>query len=277
MVWGTRFDDGVKVQYWIARNDPYDPEVHIHNPPAADLPITDEILLYDENMGIRRGSGGGRGRFGGVDSPWRDRWETVKNIAFGQGGYRKVTCLQPPDKSTNGRQKVVWSNALRKDAGGVMGKAINGTGSLSASDYVRHVNSEWSKTVFAISNPDDYEWCHLWGHGLGGDETPENLVAGTHACNTEQLEIESWLRDKAARRTYLHIEVRAQIAKNGPPYHLAEMIEYKVYAAGESDPGGLLYTKCINARRPNEPSKEERRRTWDELDRAFQLYNRKNV
>jgi hypothetical protein len=36
----------------------------------------------------------------------------------------------------------------------------------------------------------DQEWCHLLGHGDKGEEKPENFVAGSKHCNTEQLAIE---------------------------------------------------------------------------------------
>lgn len=37
----------------------------------------------------------------------------------------------------------------------------------------------------------DQEWCHLRGHGDGGEERVGNFVAGSNHCNTEQLAIES--------------------------------------------------------------------------------------
>ncbi|MFI1768741.1 DUF4157 domain-containing protein [Streptomyces sp. NPDC020800] len=40
-----------------------------------------------------------------------------------------------------------------------------------------------------------YEWCHLVGDGDGGPSTPQNLVIGTNAVNTEQLAMETGLRD----------------------------------------------------------------------------------
>ncbi len=39
--------------------------------------------------------------------------------------------------------------------------------------------------------PTDQEWCHLLGHGDGGDERFGNFVSGSFHCNTEQLAMES--------------------------------------------------------------------------------------
>jgi hypothetical protein len=44
------------------------------------------------------------------------------------------------------------------------------------------------------SIPTDQEWCHLKGHGDGGDERVGNFVSGSFHCNTEQLAIESGQR-----------------------------------------------------------------------------------
>jgi len=46
----------------------------------------------------------------------------------------------------------------------------------------------------------EQEWCHLVGHGDGGDEVFENFISGSKHCNTEQLAIETGQR--TARRTY---------------------------------------------------------------------------
>jgi hypothetical protein len=39
--------------------------------------------------------------------------------------------------------------------------------------------------------PTNQEWCHLLGHGDGGDERLGNFVSGSFHCNTEQLAMES--------------------------------------------------------------------------------------
>ncbi|WP_346363462.1 hypothetical protein [Bosea sp. (in: a-proteobacteria)] len=44
------------------------------------------------------------------------------------------------------------------------------------------------------------EWCHLVGHGDGGDEVFENFISGSQHCNTEQLAIETGQR--TARAAY---------------------------------------------------------------------------
>jgi hypothetical protein len=44
------------------------------------------------------------------------------------------------------------------------------------------------------SLPVNQEWCHLRGHGDGGQEYPGNFVSGSFHCNTEQLAIETGQR-----------------------------------------------------------------------------------
>jgi hypothetical protein len=50
--------------------------------------------------------------------------------------------------------------------------------------------------------PTDQEWCHLLGHGDGGDERIGNFVSGSYHCNTEQLAIESAQRPVTHRSKY---------------------------------------------------------------------------
>lgn len=55
--------------------------------------------------------------------------------------------------------------------------------------------------------PSGQEWCHLHGHGDGGDERVPNFVLGSAHCNTEQLAIESAHREitqSAGARYILH-------------------------------------------------------------------------
>jgi hypothetical protein len=45
----------------------------------------------------------------------------------------------------------------------------------------------------------DQEWCHLYGHGDGGNETLDNFISGSKHCNTEQLAIEKGQRRVSQR------------------------------------------------------------------------------
>ena len=58
------------------------------------------------------------------------------------------------------------------------------------------VQSDWGVLKVASSNllPINQEWCHLRGHGDGGEEYPGNFVSGSYHCNTEQLAIETGQR-----------------------------------------------------------------------------------
>lgn len=58
------------------------------------------------------------------------------------------------------------------------------------------VQGDWGTLKVASSNyfPINQEWCHLRGHGDGGDEYPGNFVSGSYHCNSEQLAIETGQR-----------------------------------------------------------------------------------
>jgi hypothetical protein len=52
----------------------------------------------------------------------------------------------------------------------------------------------------------EQEWCHLFGHGDGGAETPENFVSGSKHCNSEQLALE------LAQRLYRDKGIRVKVS-----------------------------------------------------------------
>lgn len=108
------------------------------------------------------------------------------------------------------------NRSLRQDAGQVMSALRSfstefiGSGSLSAAEVTRAIlrrrtsadskpqdsraGADWRllKLAEIADGPTtDQEWCHLHGHGDGGDERVGNFVAGSFHCNTEQLAIES--------------------------------------------------------------------------------------
>jgi len=58
------------------------------------------------------------------------------------------------------------------------------------------VREDWGVLKLSSSNymPVSQEWCHLRGHGDGGNEYPGNFVSGSYHCNTEQLAIETGQR-----------------------------------------------------------------------------------
>lgn len=63
------------------------------------------------------------------------------------------------------------------------------------------------------------EWCHLLGHGDGGKEIPENFVAGSQHCNTEQLALE--LTQRIYRDEQPRVKVSAYLLPSNLPAHRA--------------------------------------------------------
>ena len=105
----------------------------------------------------------------------------------------------------------------RLAAGGVMAKLRNyissspkpgSDSSLSASDMSAWEMTQSDKAREAWKEikqsnrdtlPINQEWCHLLGHGDGGDERLGNFVSGSFHCNTEQLAMESKDRRKVTQ------------------------------------------------------------------------------
>jgi len=82
------------------------------------------------------------------------------------------------------------------------------------------------------------EWCHLVGHGDTGTDEPDNLVAGSHYANTEQLAMETAAR--AIRNLVKKNDVPVRVLLKVTAYlhdetNIAEMIRYKVYLERTDD------------------------------------------
>lgn len=58
-----------------------------------------------------------------------------------------------------------------------------------------------------LSGMGDAEWLHMIGHQLGGEDVPENLVAGSHALNTAMIPIENEVHDIASQNIPINYAV----------------------------------------------------------------------
>lgn len=77
--------------------------------------------------------------------------------------------------------------------------------------------------------PTNQEWCHLRGHGDGGEESPGNFVSGSFHCNTEQLAIETGQRlvtQQMPERTFL-LHTTAYLLRDATNYESKVDIERK--------------------------------------------------
>jgi len=59
----------------------------------------------------------------------------------------------------------------------------------------------------ALSGIKDAEWLHMIGHQLGGEDIPENLVAGSHSLNTAMIPIENAVHDIASQKIPINYRV----------------------------------------------------------------------
>ncbi|SFF06126.1 hypothetical protein SAMN05518672_11517 [Chitinophaga sp. CF118] len=105
------------------------------------------------------------------------------------------------------------SRNMRESAGSVMAGIVpfykfpvtGNPSNLSANEFCKSVLkysnealTSWQriKSAGLAGKPveTEQEWCHLLGHGDGGDERVGNFVCGSYDCNTEQLAIETGQR-----------------------------------------------------------------------------------
>ena len=106
-------------------------------------------------------------------------------------------------------------------------------------DAVRTANNSGNGSYISASTyagEDGWEWLHLHGHGIGGLETPDNLVAGSHGANTEMAAIECAVKKVMGASTPVAIRVSAALEKGerlGKPSVKATAIFYTITASGK--------------------------------------------
>ncbi|WP_347557370.1 hypothetical protein [Robbsia sp. KACC 23696] len=74
----------------------------------------------------------------------------------------------------------------------------------------------------------DQEWCHLLGHGDGGEDASYNLVAASKHCNTQQLAIETAIRRFEDIHKHLHVHASAYLMGNAGEFLSATQAQNRV-------------------------------------------------
>jgi hypothetical protein len=100
----------------------------------------------------------------------------------------------------------------------------------------------------SISTAPRWHWCHLIGHGLGGDDGPGNVLAGTMQNNGEQMAIENALVLYANEHA-LNIEIMVQGTRlnAGDGRFMGDVIKYEINCHAAGTPL-TLYLDCQPSR-----------------------------
>jgi len=168
-------------------------------------------------------------RFWSYDWGWLSSWYGWAQVASG-GGVRLFKRranlgrrLTPPKQATRKKQKGA---SARGQGPGVGVTAAGARGSPKAAMGGR--TAQQAALHAGRGAGERYEWCHLIGHGEGGQEHVNNLVAATHFANTEQLAVEQAFR-AARRRHGLHAVGMKVTAYTVPGFaDVADSIRYKL-------------------------------------------------
>ena len=153
-------DNGNKVEKSCIKNSPRPPE--LPNLPIRANPYTQVIA------NIQKKPSGDRGARRAIKS---------KGAFLGKSQGPRASAGTVMARVTNERSATAYLNRILEadqTAKEELGK-IKGAGPITTS-------------------PVNQEWCHLLGHGDGGGEWVGNFVCGSYHCNTEQLAIESAIR-----------------------------------------------------------------------------------
>ena len=204
----------------------------------------------------------------GIDPPISFRLD--KNLQF----FKNYTKPGGPAGAylKNKGNPLYREKGKRISAGSVMGRIVGDIGvdpkpivtssSLSATNFGNWVLSQSEKSLQEFKElkdttrgylPTDQEWCHLLGHGDGGDERLGNFVSGSFHCNTEQLAMESKGRRQVTQRApkhtyelrstaYLFNDDQALLSKNYLRNDSAYQKMAKVYDALKKKQGKTMRT-----------------------------------
>lgn len=99
-----------------------------------------------------------------------------------------------------------------------------------------------------------YEWCHLWGHGLGGTDQAGNLVAASKHANSEQLQMERIVH--GYRNKGIVLRVGWERFGGDPLGRVARTIVFELLFGGR-----VIYSRNILGLRATAP-------TWAEVARV---------
>ena len=152
--------------------------------------------------------------------------------------------LQPPKLGHGGRKQALpvaqWNEQRKKQKGGyplggdkplgVQPTEAGPRGSTKGAMGNQSANTVAAAAGRTLAGRQPYEWCHLIGHGEGGAEHQDNLVAATRSANTEQLAIEQAYR---------------AVRKKGHPIN-AKVTAYTL--AGHDDVADSFRYKLVDAR-----------------------------
>lgn len=173
---------------------------------------------------------------------------------LGRGGVRKASFKSRHGSAASYTHVVVRRGAITASEGAItsptrkkrsyvanMRDATQAEGHITtgnATEYAGHFNAP------AVS----YNWCHLVGHGGGGTDNPDNLVAASTHCNSEQLAIESVLY--RFRNRGVSVRVEAEI--EGGTLYLAKRLTFMVKMNGRA-----IWIRRINGYRTSFPTYTE--------------------
>ena len=98
-----------------------------------------------------------------------------------------------------------------------------------------------------------WEWCHLLAHSLGGQDSPQNVVAAVRGNNSEQLAIETALQ-MYRNENMFRMQISAACMGANDGRHIGNVIEYRVSCIYSNNPTQdfVQYLDCLNAPNPSE-------------------------
>jgi hypothetical protein len=150
---------------------------------------------------------------------FKDKGGRGKIINKGNPLFRERKPRKDAGKAMSPILKVLKTPMSTNLAGSKVAATAFANGGMEQSTAVEE---DWGvlKTTSGNYLPINQEWCHLRGHGDGGDEYPGNFVSGSFHCNTEQLAIESGQRHVTQQmpQNSFRLHTTAYLLRDAPDY-----------------------------------------------------------
>lgn len=169
----------------------------------------------------------------------------------GRGGFRKASMKAQQGSAASYFPEKIIKKKIGKDIPTLIRSAKAKRGNYAAK--MQTVTGYKSATHYAQSLAGipavhgGYNWCHLIGHGGGGKDEPDNLVAASTHANSEHLLIERVVYNFKGKVSITHTYEEAI-----PGEYIAKKMTYKIYVDKKE-----VYSREVNGFRQDKPSESE--------------------
>jgi hypothetical protein len=218
-------------------------------------PTSNNIRCYNDKIATKTPANAKHGEIITTSTPNHRKLEESFAFSF---HINKLTMFAPPGENKNDTNSLESNTSIsetqensKKNYSTHPTKHIKRTITIDdlqsgdrgkTQNQVMGMSAENHAIAAAISKLKDqiFEWLHMQGYELGGEQAAENLACGDYASNRFMLKFENWLHrlltDKKVKKIDLDITAHLRPANDGSGLytHIADKLIYTITCAAES-------------------------------------------